>query len=165
MCPARNSVASHPTCSPHPPSSYIKLNGRGTSGEAEVGYIFRPTQRWWWGPGRFLDVWGFFFFPFLLFYGNASPVILKDLFDVYLKITGIWRLKKKAHSWNFWSSIFRDASKWLACFCYCSPEWLQMIGPAQVEVKAAELHGSGLNSPNSLPSQKVDCQFHCDSAE
>lgn len=40
-----------------------------------------------------------------------------------------------------------------------------MIGRAQVEVKAAELHGSGLNSPNSLPSQKVDCQFHCDSAE
>lgn len=36
---------SHPTRSPHPPSLYIKLNLRTTSGSAEVEYICLTTQR------------------------------------------------------------------------------------------------------------------------
>lgn len=56
LCASRNSVTSHPTCSPHPPSLYIKLNRRSTSGDAEVGYICLPTQRWRWGLGRYSDL-------------------------------------------------------------------------------------------------------------
>lgn len=45
LCAHCNSGTSHPTCSPHPPSLYIKLNLRTTSGSAEVGYICLTTQR------------------------------------------------------------------------------------------------------------------------
>lgn len=45
LCAEPNSVASHPTCAPHPTSLYIMLNLRSTSGDAEVGFICLPTQR------------------------------------------------------------------------------------------------------------------------
>lgn len=44
LCAQCNSETSHPTCSPHPPSLYIKLNLRSTSGNGEVRYIYLPTQ-------------------------------------------------------------------------------------------------------------------------
>lgn len=45
LCAHCSSGTSHPTCSPHPPSLYIKLNLTSSSGDAEVGYICLPTQR------------------------------------------------------------------------------------------------------------------------
>lgn len=45
LCAQCNSETSHPTCSPHSPSLYIKLKLRSTSGNAEVGYICQPTWR------------------------------------------------------------------------------------------------------------------------
>lgn len=80
LCALRNSVTSHPTCSPHPPSLYIKLNRRSTSGDAEVGYICLPTQRWRWGLGRYSD-------PSVFFYGNVIHDIQKHFIWSRLKIT------------------------------------------------------------------------------
>lgn len=45
LCAQRSSGKSHPTRSPHSPSVYIKLNLSSTSGNAEVGYLFLPTQK------------------------------------------------------------------------------------------------------------------------
>lgn len=47
----------------------------------------------------------------------------------------------------------------------CGSECSHLIGAAQVEVNAAELHGQVWPPPNSLPSEKVDCHFLCDWAE
>lgn len=74
LCAQCNSETSHPTCSPHPPSLYIKLNLRSTSGNAEVGCICLPTQR---GDGKVGE--GFQTFQF---YVNVIHDMQKNSFEV-----------------------------------------------------------------------------------
>lgn len=73
LCAERNSVASHPTCSPHFTSLYITLNLRSTSGNAGVGFICLPTQR---GDGKVWDG-----FQTLRFYVNVIRDIRRRTFE------------------------------------------------------------------------------------
>lgn len=73
LCAERNSVASHPTCSPHFTSLYITLNLRSTSGDAGVGFICLPTQR---GDGKVWDG-----FQTLRFYVNVIRDIRRRPFE------------------------------------------------------------------------------------
>lgn len=69
---------------------------------------------------------------------------------------------KKAPSSEWCGLLVRDAGYVTAG---CGSECSHLIGAAQVEVKAAELHRQVWLPPNSLPSEKVDCHFLCDWAE
>lgn len=77
LCAQCNSGRSLPTCSPHPPSLYINLNPRSTSGDAEVGYVCLPTHR---GDG---EVGGGF--QTFQFYVNVIHDMQKNSFEVVLK--------------------------------------------------------------------------------
>lgn len=83
--------------------------------------------------------------------------------------TFVWCFSQKNSSFNMLCMETVIKGTFMRCpqhhFCYHGSDCLQMIGPAQAEVKAAELGGAGLNPHDSLPFQKVDCQIYCDSAE
>ena len=91
LCAQRNSGTSHTTCSPHPPSLYIKLNLRSTSGNAEVGCICLPTQR---GDGEVGE--GFQTFQFLC---KCNSWHAETFIWSCLKITAdaIWMARKSAY--------------------------------------------------------------------
>lgn len=128
LCAQRNSGTSHPTCSPHPPSLYIKLNLRSTSGNAEVGCICLPTQR---GDGEVGE--GFQTFQFLC---KCNSWHAETFIWSCLKITAdaIWTARKSAYvdvnklkvhsSEKSFGCLVRDASKELG-----SVQWLIAVPP------------------------------------
>lgn len=116
LCAHCNSGTSHPTCSPHPPSLYIKLNLRTTSGSAEVGYICLTTHR---GDG---EVGGRFAHNSVLCKINSWEA--KTFICNYLKITvtAVWTTNQSTYTdmnnFNSFYFLARDTPEhlgWLCC--------------------------------------------------